>query len=402
MSAPNRASLLAKVHKVLRKHYKPAAPTSDRSVLEHLLYACCLENAKPEDANEAYARIQQSFFDWNEVRVTSIAELADQLTNLPDPQAAASYLKKSLQAVFEAHFAFDLEFLRKQNLGKSEKDLERYTSQNSFLISYVVQNALGGHAIPCSRGALEGMISVGVITEAEAIEGRIPGAERAIPKNKGAEFSSLLHQLGADIATAPSSNRVKQILLEIDPQAKDRLPTKRKLEKPAPKKAREEKPLLDKGLTEKVVAGKPNIEKNPSDKSAKTASDRGSSEKHVAEKQAAEKHAAEKQAAEKHAGEKHHADKAHGKSHPEKASPVKSQADKTHAEKPVAEKARKAAEPAAKKPSAVKGRDSKNGAKRSGKPEPARAQNAKSKAGSADKERDKKAAAKKLVKKKPR
>lgn len=401
MSAPNRASLLAKVHKVLRKHYKPAAPTSDRSVLEHLLYACCLENAKPEDANEAYARIQQSFFDWNEVRVTTIAELADHLTNLPDPQAAASYLKKSLQAVFEAHFAFDLEFLRKQNLGKSEKDLERYTSQNPFLISYIVQNALGGHSIPCSRGALEGMISVGVITEAEAAEGRIPGAERAIPKNKGAEFSSLLHQLGADIATAPNSNRVKQILLEIDPQAKDRLPTKRKLEKPAPKKAREAVPVLNKGLTDKAAAGKPAAEKSPSDKTSKTAGDRGPSEKHAEDKhQHHDKHVPEKHAVDKHPAERH----AHDKSASEKTSPVKSHSDKAHSQKIVAEKARKAADTPAKKPSAGKGRDDKNGAKRSGKPEPARAQNAKPKAASAsaDKERDKKAGAKKLVKKKPR
>jgi hypothetical protein len=400
MSAPNRASLLAKVHKVLRKHYKPAAPTSERSVLEHLLYACCLENAKPEDANEAYARIQQSFFDWNEVRVTTIAELADHLTNLPDPQAAASYLKKSLQAVFEAHFAFDLEFLRKQNLGKSEKDLERYTSQNPFLISYVVQNALGGHSIPCSRGALEGMISVGVITESEAADGRIPGAERAIPKNKGAEFSSLLHQLGADIATAPSSNRVKQILLEIDPQAKDRLPTKRKLEKPAPKRAREDKRPSDKGLTEKAVAEKPGAEKSLSEKPIKTSIDRSPTDKHAADKQAAEKQATEKHTTDKHAHEK----SPHEKAAPAKAHADKTHADKTHADKPAAEKARKAGDASAKKSSAVKGRDDKNSAKRSGKPEPARSSNAKPKAAtaSADKERDKKAAAKKLVKKKPR
>ena len=48
----NRAALLTKLHKVLKKHYKPVSPPKDRTVLEHLLYACCLENARPEAADD--------------------------------------------------------------------------------------------------------------------------------------------------------------------------------------------------------------------------------------------------------------------------------------------------------------------------------------------------------------
>jgi hypothetical protein len=47
--------------------------------------------------------------------------------------------------------------------------------------------------------------------------------ERAIPKNKGEEFFSLLHQLGIDLTSSPQSTRVKGILAEIDPEAKERL-----------------------------------------------------------------------------------------------------------------------------------------------------------------------------------
>ena len=48
MSASNRAAILTKVHKVLKKYYQPVAPPSDRGLLEHLLYACCLENSAHE------------------------------------------------------------------------------------------------------------------------------------------------------------------------------------------------------------------------------------------------------------------------------------------------------------------------------------------------------------------
>ena len=94
MSTPNRAAKLVKAHKVLKKHYDPVPSLADRSLLEHLLYACCLENASFEQADEAFARLQQSYFDWNEIRVTTVAELAEILTGLAEPNVAAARLPK--------------------------------------------------------------------------------------------------------------------------------------------------------------------------------------------------------------------------------------------------------------------------------------------------------------------
>jgi hypothetical protein len=229
MTVTNRAALIGKVHKVLKKHYKPAEAPVERTILEHLLYACCLENARPEAADEAFARLQQAYFDWNEVRVTTVAELAEQLSNLPRPQRTAQQIKRALQSVFESNFAFDLEPLVKQNLGKSEKDIEKHAQGNPFLIAYVVQHGLGGHSIPCCQGALDALMCLAVVTPAEVAKLHVPGLERAIPKNKGLEFASLLHQLGADFAAGPPfSPRIRQILAEIDPDSKDRLPKRQR------------------------------------------------------------------------------------------------------------------------------------------------------------------------------
>lgn len=234
MTATNRAAQLAKIHKVLKKHYKPTSTPTDRSILEHLLYACCLEDARPEAADDAFAKLQQNYFDWNEVRVTTVAELSEQLGMLPAPSSSAANLKRALQAVFESHFQFDIEFLKKQNLGKSEKDLEKYASNNPFLIAYVVQHGLGGHAIPCSKGVIELMRILGVITPAEAEKKHVPGLERAIPKNKGDEFASLIHQFGADFVANSNGAHLRTVLAEIDPTAKDRIPKRgaRKDDKP--------------------------------------------------------------------------------------------------------------------------------------------------------------------------
>ena len=233
MATPNRSGLISKVHKVLKKHYTPVTPDPQRPALEHLVYACCLENAPYAAADAAYKLLGTQFFEWNEVRVSTVRELAETLSMLPDPMAAAINLRKVLQHVFETTYSFDLEPLKKLNLGPATQKLEKMPGITPFVASYGVQAALEGHSIPLDRGALEVLYIVGVITEAEQAAGAVPGLERAIPKNKGVEFGSLLHQLGAELVANPFSTNLHKLLLEISPDAKERFP-KRQAKKPEP------------------------------------------------------------------------------------------------------------------------------------------------------------------------
>src|ERR1700689_1952381 len=106
MAGPNRSSLIAKLNKVLKQHYKPIPVDGDRPLLEQMLFACRLENAPYAKAQKIYEHLSSSFFDWNEVRVSTVKELAESMHELPDPAAAASNLKSVLQTVFEATYSF--------------------------------------------------------------------------------------------------------------------------------------------------------------------------------------------------------------------------------------------------------------------------------------------------------
>ena len=266
MSTPNRAGLLKKTFRVLKKHYKSVIPIGDRSTLEHLLYACCLENTQAEATDEAYAKLQESYFDWNEIRVTSVGELAEVLNALTDPADAATRLKQVLQMVFETYYTFDLEHLKKQNLGKAVKELDKYTGTTNFSVDYVSQNSLGGHSIATNAGAVHTMVVLGIVTEAEATKRRLPGVERAISKAKGIEFTSLLHQLGTDFRTTPFSSRVRGILLEIDPNAKERFPKRKSRKKEAPPE--KEKPTKPSKTAKKAASKKATPKKAASKKAA--------------------------------------------------------------------------------------------------------------------------------------
>ncbi len=100
MAATNRASKIATLFKVAKKQYQPVKPPADRSVLEHMLYACCLEDSLFDAADIAFARLQQSFFDWNEVRVTTATELSEVMDGLNDPGGG--------RRPPETHVAFDV------------------------------------------------------------------------------------------------------------------------------------------------------------------------------------------------------------------------------------------------------------------------------------------------------
>jgi endonuclease-3 len=265
MATPNRAAILAKTHKILKKSYQPVKPPAERNVRDTLLYACCLQNATYDAADEAFGKLQEMFTDWNEVRVTTVTELADVVGMLPNPRAAATQLKRCLQGIFETHYSFDLESLRKQNLGKAVKLLEEKYGLLPFAVGYATQTVLGGHAIPLDEGAMQVMVAVGAATEAEAAKHQVPGLERAIPKSKGVEFGSLLHQLGAELVASPFGH-ARKVVLEIDPEAKDRLPKRKAAEPPA----KASKPVKDAKAPTKEVATK-NVKESKDAKPAKDA-----------------------------------------------------------------------------------------------------------------------------------
>jgi endonuclease-3 len=253
MSAKNRADLINKLHRVAKKEFDHVKPPSGRTVFEHMLYGCCLENSTPQAADDAFARLQENFFDWNEVRVTTVAELAETCKGLGNPTDSAQSLKQTLYGVFEKYFTYDLDFLKKENLSKSVTTFTAFKGVSPFVVSHVAQNGLGGHSIAIDRSMMSLFYVLGIVSEDEAAKGRVPGLERTIAKSKGEEFFVVVHQLAVAFASSPFSTSVRAILLKINPKAKDRFP-----KRASRKKAVEEKPKTpakaEKKATKKVAA----------------------------------------------------------------------------------------------------------------------------------------------------
>ncbi len=223
MTTPSRAQQFTRLHEVLSRQYKAKPADPALPVLEHLMFAAVLENARYAVAERVFQVLKTEFFDWNEIRVCTIRDLAEAGEGLPDPAAAATRIKCPLQHIFESTYSFDLEELRKLTLGQAIERLQKIDGVSRFMVSYVVQNALGGHTIPLDMATLRVLNLLGLAEESEVASGTVAGLERAIPKSKGVEFAWLLHEFAAEFWADHHAPVVAKVFKAMDPQALERL-----------------------------------------------------------------------------------------------------------------------------------------------------------------------------------
>lgn len=191
--------LLTQLFTILKKRYSPPDPEG-RPVLEQLIYAICRECTTREKADKAFKNLQERFFDWNEIRVSSVREVEEAFEGLPHSELRAQRLISLLQEVFETTFSFDLEALQKKGLKQAAKQLARFEAANDHTVAWVVQQSLGGHAIPLDDASLRVVRRLGLVDgETDDLEAIRASLEHLIPKPRGQLFYDLITYLANDV-----------------------------------------------------------------------------------------------------------------------------------------------------------------------------------------------------------
>jgi endonuclease-3 len=199
MATQSKAQFLTDVHALLKRRYKPKADRNAArlSVLKAVVYGICHEDTTRENANQALSRFKDEFFDWNEVRVSGVEEIRESLAGIPDPLERARRIRKFLRQLFNRTYGFNLDALAKKPLKEALKVLQTYEAFSSdYVTATVVQQALGGHAIPIDKDTLRALGRLGIAEE--SVPELRAVLERAVPKNRGAEFLDLIEDLAND------------------------------------------------------------------------------------------------------------------------------------------------------------------------------------------------------------
>lgn len=195
----NKQRLITQLFILLKKRYSPADP-EPRPVLEQLIYAICREGTTREKADKAFKNLQERFFDWNEIRVSSVREVEEAFEGMPQAELRGQRLIRLLQEVFETTFSFDLETLHKKGLKQAAKQLSRYEATNDHTVAWVVQQSLGGHAIPLDEASLRVVRRLGLVDgDTDDLEAIRASLEHMIPKPRGQLFNDLISYLASDV-----------------------------------------------------------------------------------------------------------------------------------------------------------------------------------------------------------
>jgi endonuclease-3 len=189
------------------KAHGGAADPEPRPVLEQFLYALCREGVTRDKADRAYGHLRERFFDWNEVRVSSTRELEEAFAGFPDRENRAQRLIDFLQEVFETTFSFDLDPLHKKGLKQAAKQLARFQAANDYAVAWVIQQSLGGHAIPLDAPTLRVLHRLGLIeTDEGDLEALRASIEHLVPKARGPLFSELVSALADELCWEEKPN----------------------------------------------------------------------------------------------------------------------------------------------------------------------------------------------------
>lgn len=198
----NKQRVLTQLFSALKKRYDSPEP-EPRPVVEQFLYAICREGATRAQADRAFQNLRERFYDWNEIRVSSPREIEEALQGLPRASLRAERLVAFLQEVFETTFSFDLEGLEKKGLKQAAKQLARYQASSDYVVAWVLQQSLGGHAVPLDAPSLRVLRRLGLLDdEPEDPEALRTSLEHLIPKARSTLFSELLSALADDLCVA--------------------------------------------------------------------------------------------------------------------------------------------------------------------------------------------------------
>ncbi|WP_166828922.1 HhH-GDP family DNA glycosylase [Thalassoroseus pseudoceratinae] len=194
----DKQAVCKKLVTALKKQYKGSSSTSDLPVLETLVFAVCLEDTSEEQAEKTYQRLHESFFDLNEIRVSSISELAAVFEELPDAELRGMMVRNLLQHVFEKHYDFDLEDLKRKTLEQAVKQLEEIPNLSPFVRNYALQTCLGSHLVPADRSTTYALIWLGLVEAGQTPEEAADSLKPVIRKAEGPQFCSLIRSLAVD------------------------------------------------------------------------------------------------------------------------------------------------------------------------------------------------------------
>lgn len=196
--AADKSQVCRKLVNSLHKLYGKSVPKIELPVVETLLFAACLEDNQWASAEAGMKHLLASFFDLNEIRVSSVNELELVLAPLQKADWKGLRIRSILRHIFETTYSYDFEKLRRQTLEQAIKTLKKIPDVTPFIRDFVLHEILGSHIVFLDESMLTAAKWLGLVPENVDINEASEYLKGGLKKSEVSEFCHLLRCLATD------------------------------------------------------------------------------------------------------------------------------------------------------------------------------------------------------------
>jgi endonuclease III len=206
MSETATEEKLSEVLRELEKAYGKVVVLPEEPTLDHAVFLLLREGWDYRKAQRALRILQKDFVDWNEVRVSSPAELKSALSELGDKDldVKVEKIRALLAALWKERNASSLEFLKEMDEEGRRRLLTNLGVLPQGVVQVLLQCLAGREQLLVHGSAVRTLTRIGIMDRVHS-EG---AARKALEKLLGPEdlftFELLVTQHGEDVCQARS------------------------------------------------------------------------------------------------------------------------------------------------------------------------------------------------------
>ena len=293
--ASDKTQACKKLTTILQKEYGKSVPSLKLPVLESMLFAVCLEDNPWDKALAGYEKLLKSYFDLNEIRVSSVGELEQTLSDLKNAEWKGLRIRSILRYVFESTYSFDFEKLSRLTVESAQKRLKKIDYLSPFVSNFTLQHVLGSHVVCLDHLSHRAAIHLGIVPPDSTIVEASDFLKSGVKKADAFSFGILLRKFSTDPKFEARVEEEYDDESEFDVlRVEDRLavlkaPRKRKKKKPVEPEVAKKQSKATKKKTASAKSAKETSKKSEAKKPAKATTRKAAPKAAAPKKKAAAK-----------------------------------------------------------------------------------------------------------------
>ena len=191
----------------LRQEYGTVQLPDPSDPIDALVLGLLSRETPQSNASRAVESLFQVMVDYNEMRVSTIAEIRQQIqSHVPNASKRADAIRRALNAVYRKQHRICLESLRKLGRREARQYLEKLDGVDAHAAAYVILWSLGGHAVPVDLPMFERMRQDELIEPSATIDEVQAFLERNIAASDAREFCLLMERYVEGAAATESGS----------------------------------------------------------------------------------------------------------------------------------------------------------------------------------------------------